>query len=160
MRKKFVIMFIVLVVLWIGSFVIFKCVNHKSNNEEKNTKVETIKKEQVSTTEKEDTDVDSTVENENIRTQEDKKINSETTNKNQETTTKNNQTQTKKQEQVVEQQTTTQEPATKTAWEELGMTYKQYMNQPSMSWMRVDFKTFDECTNYGNSYEPYLYGEE
>lgn len=44
-------------------------------------------------------------------------------------------------------------------WDAWGMTKDQYYNQPMHSWERVDFKTMNECLNYGDNYEPYLNGE-
>lgn len=40
----------------------------------------------------------------------------------------------------------------KQPWEELGLTEDQYKNQPMYSWEEVDFKTKDECMNYGNEH--------
>lgn len=44
-------------------------------------------------------------------------------------------------------------------WEALGMTKDQYYNQPMYNWEKVDFKTMNECLEYGNKYKPYLDGE-
>ena len=43
----------------------------------------------------------------------------------------------------------------KQPWEELGLTEDQYKNQPMYSWEEVDFKTKDECMNYGNEHAEY-----
>ena len=43
----------------------------------------------------------------------------------------------------------------KQPWEELGLTEDQYKNQPMYSWEKVDFKTKDECMNYGNEHAEY-----
>lgn len=43
----------------------------------------------------------------------------------------------------------------KQPWEELGLTEDQYKNQPMYSWEEVDFKTKDECVNYGNEHAEY-----
>ena len=43
----------------------------------------------------------------------------------------------------------------KQPWEELGLTEDQYKNQPMYSWEEVDFKTKDECMNYGNEHAKY-----
>ncbi len=43
----------------------------------------------------------------------------------------------------------------KQPWEELGLTEDQYKNQPMYSWEEVDFKTKEECMNYGNEYAEY-----
>jgi len=43
----------------------------------------------------------------------------------------------------------------KQSWEELGLTEDQYKNQPMYSWEEVDFKTKDECMNYGNEHAEY-----
>ena len=43
----------------------------------------------------------------------------------------------------------------KQPWEELGLTEDQYKNQPMYSWEQVDFKTKDECMNYGNEHAEY-----
>lgn len=43
----------------------------------------------------------------------------------------------------------------KQPWEELGLTEDQYKNQPMYSWEGVDFKTKDECMNYGNEHAEY-----
>ena len=48
-----------------------------------------------------------------------------------------------------------EEPKQKTPWEELGLTEEQYKNQPMYSWEEVDFKTKDECMNYGNEHAEY-----
>lgn len=45
-------------------------------------------------------------------------------------------------------------------WDILGITEDQYYNKPLYSWERVDFSTYEECANYGESYKPYLNGEE
>ena len=45
--------------------------------------------------------------------------------------------------------------AQKQPWEELGLTEDQYKNQPMYSWEEVDFKTKDECMNYGNEHAEY-----
>ena len=39
------------------------------------------------------------------------------------------------------------------------MTQDRYENQARSDWMRVDFKTMEECANYGDNYKPYLDGE-
>lgn len=44
-------------------------------------------------------------------------------------------------------------------WNELGITKDQYYNKPMYSWEKVDFKTMNECLEYGNNYKPYLDGE-
>lgn len=44
-------------------------------------------------------------------------------------------------------------------WEELGMSEDQYYNKPLYSWERVDFKTYDECYAYGDTYYPAKSGE-
>lgn len=44
-------------------------------------------------------------------------------------------------------------------WEALGMAKDQYYNQPMYNWEKVDFKTMNECLEYGNKYKPYLDGE-
>lgn len=44
-------------------------------------------------------------------------------------------------------------------WEKLGLTEDQYKNQPIMSWQTVDFKTREECINYGNTHAPFSTGE-
>jgi len=43
----------------------------------------------------------------------------------------------------------------KQPWEELGLTEDQYKNQPMYSWEEVDFKTKEECMNYGNEHAEY-----
>lgn len=43
----------------------------------------------------------------------------------------------------------------KQPWEELGLTEDQYKNQPMYSWEEVDFKTKEECMNYGNAHAEY-----
>ena len=43
----------------------------------------------------------------------------------------------------------------KQPWEELGLTEDQYKNQPMYSWEEIDFKTKDECMNYGNEHAEY-----
>ena len=45
-------------------------------------------------------------------------------------------------------------------WDILGITEDQYYNKPLYSWEHVDFSTYEECANYGESYKPYLNGEE
>ena len=40
-------------------------------------------------------------------------------------------------------------------WEELGLTEDQYKNQPMYSWEEVDFKTKEDCMNYGNEHAEY-----
>ena len=44
-------------------------------------------------------------------------------------------------------------------WEVLGMSKDQYYNQPLYSWERIDFKTYDECTAYGDKYLQSINGE-
>lgn len=44
-------------------------------------------------------------------------------------------------------------------WEVLGMTKDQYYNQPMYSWERVDFDSYEECTEHGDSYPPAVNGE-
>lgn len=44
-------------------------------------------------------------------------------------------------------------------WEEVGLTEDQYKNKPMYSWERVDFKTEEECVNYGNTHAPFATGE-
>lgn len=44
-------------------------------------------------------------------------------------------------------------------WEKLGLTEDQYKNQPMYSWEKVDFKTREECINYGNTHAPFSTGE-
>lgn len=43
----------------------------------------------------------------------------------------------------------------KQPWEELGLTEEQYKNQPMYSWEEIDFKTKEECMNYGNEHAEY-----
>jgi len=43
----------------------------------------------------------------------------------------------------------------KQPWEELGLTEDQYKNQPMYSWEEVDFKTKEDCMNYGNEHAEY-----
>lgn len=64
-------------------------------------------------------------------------------------------------EQSVQNNTNTQasKPKEVPIWEQLGMTQDRYENQPRSDWMRVDFKTMEECANYGDNYKPYLDGE-
>lgn len=44
-------------------------------------------------------------------------------------------------------------------WEVLGMSEDQYYNKPLYSWERIDFKTYDECYAYGDTYYPAKSGE-
>lgn len=55
--------------------------------------------------------------------------------------------------------TTFQITEQKTQWEKLNITEDQYYNSPMYSWEKVDFKTIEECTNYGDNYIPYINGE-
>lgn len=45
-------------------------------------------------------------------------------------------------------------------WKEFGLTEDEYNNQPMFPWEKIDFKTMEECLNYGDKYEPYKQGEE
>lgn len=47
----------------------------------------------------------------------------------------------------------------KKPWEELGLTEDQYKNKPMYSWEEIDFKTKEECINYGNTHAPFATGE-
>lgn len=75
--------------------------------------------------------------------------------------TANNTTNQPVKEQPVQNNTNTQATTPKEVpiWEQLGMTQDRYENQPRSDWMRVDFKTMEECANYGDNYKPYLDGE-
>ena len=43
-------------------------------------------------------------------------------------------------------------------WDSLGITKYQYENEPIQQGSKVDFKTYQECSNYGNSHEPFING--
>lgn len=44
-------------------------------------------------------------------------------------------------------------------WEALGMTKDQYYNQPMYSWEKVDFNSYKECEEFGDTYPPAVNGE-
>ena len=44
-------------------------------------------------------------------------------------------------------------------WEELGISEYDYYNKPMYSWEKIDFKSMNECLEYGDNYKPYLDGE-
>lgn len=46
-----------------------------------------------------------------------------------------------------------------TIWEELGISEYDYYNKPMYSWEKIDFKSMNECLEYGDNYKPYLDGE-
>ena len=180
MKKKILIAILaVIVVGFISGCIIFRDeigkVRHhiypiNQNLEEKNTKEDIeepskIKEEETSTqtVSKSETKEEIKTEEENKTSKnETVKTNSNKTSSNSNTTPKNNTPpkennngggsvssngNTKQEEKPVVVQ--------KQPWEELGLTEDQYKNQPMYSWEEVDFKTKEECMNYGNEHAEY-----
>ena len=180
MKKKILIAILaVIVVGFISGCIIFrdeigKVTHHiypiNKNLEEKNTKEDIeepskIKEEETSTqiVSKSETKEEIKNEEENKTSKnETVKTNSNKTSSNSNTTPKNNTPpkennngggsvssngNTKQEEKPVVVQ--------KQPWEELGLTEDQYKNQPMYSWEEVDFKTKEECMNYGNEHAEY-----
>ena len=180
MKKKFLIAILaVTVVAFLSGCIIFRDeivkVRHhiypiNKNLEEKNTKEDIeepskIKEEETSTqtVSKSETKEEIKTEEENKTSKnETVKTNSNKTSSNSNTTPKNNTPpkennngggsvssngNTKQEEKPVVVQ--------KQPWEELGLTEDQYKNQPMYSWEEVDFKTKEECMNYGNEHAEY-----
>ena len=180
MKKKiFIAILAVIVVGFISGCIIFrdeigKVTHHiypiNKNLEEKNTKedieeLSKIKEEETSTqtVSKSETKEEIKNEEENKTSKnETVKTNSNKTSSNSNTTPKNNTPpkennngggsvssngNTKQEEKPVVVQ--------KQPWEELGLTEDQYKNQPMYSWEEVDFKTKEECMNYGNEHAEY-----
>ena len=180
MKKKILIAILaVIVVGFISGCIIFRDeigkVRHhiypiNKNLEEKNTKEDIeepskIKEEETSTqtVSKSETKEEIKTEEENKTSKnETVKTNSNKTSSNSNTTPKNNTPpkennngggsvssngNTKQEEKPVVVQ--------KQPWEELGLTEDQYKNQPMYSWEEVDFKTKEECMNYGNEHAEY-----
>lgn len=45
-------------------------------------------------------------------------------------------------------------------WEKIGISKEDYYFKPAHSWERVDFQTYEQCLEFGYSYQGYLDGEE
>lgn len=117
------------------------------------------KKENVENDNKSDNKSNNNVSNNSTQNTKDvsKNSNKNVTNKNKQNNNSNN-TQNNKSNNSNNNPTTVtpkEETKQKTPWEELGLTEDQYMNQPMYSWEEVDFKTKDECMNYGNEHAEY-----
>ena len=180
MKKKiFIAILAVIVVGFISGCIIFRDeigkVRHhiypiNKNLEEKNTKEDIeepskIKEEETSTqtVSKSETKEEIKTEEENKTSKnETVKTNSNKTSSNSNTTPKNNTPPKENNNEggsVSSNGNTKQEEkpvvVQKQPWEELGLTEDQYKNQPMYSWEEVDFKTKEECMNYGNEHAEY-----
>lgn len=167
MKKRFIIISTILVVIILGVALTFLLLNvdkskkkDLSNNKTSITKIEDNFKENETTTittEKLETSSESTTINSTTTTKKNNIKNSTTKNENK-TTNK----------EVIEQ---TQENTTSKndkPWDKFGVTEDDYYNKPAYKWEKVDFsiekygtesKTRKACLAYGDNYEPYLNGE-
>lgn len=174
MKKKIIPILIILLVLIIGTGVIYFKSNKSNFKETKTDEVIktsektnediTAKTEEIDVKEKEDKK-DETVppkeEKQETKKESQKSSSKETsTNNTPSQTPQNNTQQSTQQNNVVVEQPQAPEPVKQSGpWEAWGMTEDQYYNQPMHSWERVDFSSMNECLNYGDNYAPYLNGE-
>ena len=174
MKKKIIPILIILLVLIIGTGVIYFKSNKSNFKETKTDEVIetsektnediTAKTEEIDVKEKEDKK-DETVppkeEKQETKKESQKSSSKETsTNNTPSQTPQNNTQQSTQQNNVVVEQPQAPEPVKQSGpWEAWGMTEDQYYNQPMHSWERVDFYSMNECLNYGDNYAPYLNGE-
>ena len=171
MKKKIIIVVLVLVVLGIGFYFkddIAKIKHHiypiqsskkletkeeieeeQIVKEDSNEEVKTEKVESNEEVKKNNNTSKTETKKESINKQKIEKPNqdSPTNNNNQHGETVNSNENVKQEEKPVVVQ--------KQPWEELGLTEDQYKNQPMYSWEEVDFKTKEECMNYGNEHAEY-----
>lgn len=182
MKKKiFIAILAVTVVAFISGCIIFrdeigKIRHHiypvNKKYEEKNTdndleKATKIKEEETSTqtVQKSEEKKEETKNNEeqienNSNKKEPTKTNSTKTSESSKSTTKNNTPSNSNNNGVGNSNNSVKQEekpvvVQKQPWEELELTEDQYKNQPMYSWEEVDFKTKDECMNYGNEHAEY-----
>ena len=131
-------------------------IKEASKMKEKETSTQTVQKSKNETStqsvsKSKDSSTNTTSDNKNNNSS--NKVNNSSNTKhenkssNQESTINSNNNNAKQEEKPVVVQ--------KQPWEELGLTEDQYKNQPMYSWEEVDFKTKDECMNYGNEHAEY-----
>ena len=131
-------------------------IKEAGKTKEKETSTQTVQKSENETStqsvsKSKDSSTNTTSENKNNNSS--NKVNNSSNTKhenkssNQESTINSNNNNAKQEEKPVVVQ--------KQPWEELGLTEDQYKNQPMYSWEQVDFKTKEECMNYGNEHAEY-----
>ncbi len=157
MRKKIMLFVILLIIISVP--IIIK-VTHKSEQEEVKIEEKINAKKEVNTKENNEQDFKENLPGEKI----DEEIKLENNIVEKEETivspTKENEVKQSNSKQNEEKEPVTIIDSKKQEiWDALGMTKEQYYNQPMYSWEKVDFKTMNECLEYGDKYKPYLDGE-
>ena len=158
--KKIIVLIISTIL--ISSFIFYNnIIKHDSNKDNKSNdivevkpiKQEEIKEKPIVKEEKEKVEQETKIDKQETKTK------TETNNKEIKENKTNNSSTSRPVTNVEHKEEQKQEEKTvvvqKQPWEELGLTEDQYKNQPMYSWEEVDFKTKEECINYGNEHAEY-----
>ena len=172
-KKVIIITSIVITLILLLTFCLNICTKKDTNKNDssvttiKNSKTEN-KDDQLNVSDNNIQEHEEDVKKEEVKEAPKKENSDNTSNKTSEPKKENNVNNTKQESSVpvvqeqpkVQEQPAPTQPARQSGpWEAWGMTEYEYYNEPMYSWERVDFKTMNECLNYGDNYEPYLNGE-
>ena len=172
-KKVIIITSIVITLILLLTFCLNICTKKDTNKNDssvttiKNSKTEN-KDDQLNVSDNNIQEQEEDVKKEEVKEAPKKENSDNTSNKTSEPKKENNVNNTKQESSVpvvqeqpkVQEQPAPTQPARQSGpWEAWGMTEYEYYNEPMYSWERVDFKTMNECLNYGDNYEPYLNGE-
>ncbi len=184
MKKKVLFLIIVVFIIFIFSFIIYKYnmgVHSKNNTKKSSTfslgsVTSNVTKKIKEVNEKEDekeSKKDITKKEEEISSIEQEKVNNNNTAEYKEETNNDNYYENNNQNNTVYEEPIYKNPEPSVnerhVWDDLGISEYDYYNSPMSSWQTVDFRVSDygsmdtareACTSYGLNYGPYINGEE